>query len=145
MVRGYAAKADHALETVGQCWANPLALRHQGKDITGALRCAEAFARNQVLAHLQCGLVGTLDVESGGILAGEVGGEGGAYSSCALVAQRSMVAALLIRTSANIDFPLFLNVAQQSGSGAIERVFFAKNGGLKQDGLNVFCSTSVRL
>ena len=77
MVHGYAAKADHALETVGQCWANPLALRHQGKDITGALRCAEAFARNQVLAHLQCGLVGTLDVESGGILAGEVGGEGG--------------------------------------------------------------------
>ena len=59
------------------------------------------------------------------------------YSSCDLVAQRSVVAALLIRTSANIDFPLFLNIAQRSGSGAIERGFFAKNGGLKQAGLSV--------
>lgn len=146
VVHGNVAKADHALEAVGQCRVNPLALRQQGKYIACALRYAQAFTANQVLAHVLCGLVGTLDikgaaswwVESVAKLAGSR-----RYSSRALATQRSMVAALLNSTSSSIDFPLFLNVAKQSCAGAIERGFFAQYGGLEQAGLNVFAPPAL--
>lgn len=35
------------------------------------LRYAKAFTTSQVLAYVQCGFAGALDIESGGVLGGE--------------------------------------------------------------------------
>ena len=73
VVNDEVAESGHPLEGVCQCGVYPAVCGQKVEGIPGPLGYAQALTADQVLAHVDGGVAGALDVEDGGVLSGVVG------------------------------------------------------------------------